>query len=149
MIEPSVSVPIAAVARLAATAVPEPALEPHGVRSSTYAFLVSPPRALQPLVARSERKFAHSLRFVLPRMTAPAARRRVTRCASFAGRAPSSAREPAVVSSRSAVPMFSLRTIGIPCSGPRTPRSLRSRSRDSAMARASGFTSTIACSSCP
>jgi len=35
MIEPSVSVPIATVASPAATAAPEPALEPHGLRSST------------------------------------------------------------------------------------------------------------------
>jgi len=34
-IEPSVSVPIATVARPAAIAAPEPALEPHGLRSST------------------------------------------------------------------------------------------------------------------
>ena len=33
---------------------------------------VWPPRPLQPLVERPERKFAHSLKFVLPRMTAPA-----------------------------------------------------------------------------
>ena len=34
MIEPSVSVPMAAAQRLAATAAPEPELEPHGLRSS-------------------------------------------------------------------------------------------------------------------
>ena len=34
MIEPSVSVPIDTVTRLAATAIAEPELEPHGVRSS-------------------------------------------------------------------------------------------------------------------
>ena len=32
--EPSVSVPMAAAARLAETAAPEPELEPHGLRSS-------------------------------------------------------------------------------------------------------------------
>jgi hypothetical protein len=32
-IEPSVSVPMAAAAKLAATATPEPELEPHGLRS--------------------------------------------------------------------------------------------------------------------
>ena len=33
--EPSVSVPMAAAARLADTAVPEPELDPHGFRSRT------------------------------------------------------------------------------------------------------------------
>src|SRR6185436_13438086 len=36
MIEPSVSVPSDAAARLAETATPEPELEPPGLRSSTY-----------------------------------------------------------------------------------------------------------------
>ena len=43
---------------------------------------VCPPRPLQPDVERVERKLAHSLRLVLPRITAPAARRRCTRKAS-------------------------------------------------------------------
>src|SRR5262245_24586466 len=67
--EPSVSVPIAAAQRFAATATPEPALDPEGLRSSAYGFLVSPPRPLQPLVERSPRKLAHSLKLVLPRIT--------------------------------------------------------------------------------
>ena len=45
-------------------------------------MFVWPPRPLQPLVDRDDRKLAHSLRFVLPRMTAPAARRRPTTNAS-------------------------------------------------------------------
>src|ERR1700692_2276503 len=49
-IEPSVSVPMAAAHRLAETAAPEPALEPQGLRSSAYGFLVWPPRPLHPLV---------------------------------------------------------------------------------------------------
>src|SRR5262245_33220179 len=59
-IDPSVSVPIAAVARLAATAAPEPLLDPHGLRSRTYGLLVCPPTALHPLDELNERKFAHS-----------------------------------------------------------------------------------------
>ena len=47
-------------------AVPVPELDPHGLRSSTYGFFVCPPRELQPDVERVERKFAHSLRLVLP-----------------------------------------------------------------------------------
>src|SRR5882762_1029320 len=74
-IEPSVSVPTASAARLAATATPDPELDPDGFRSSAYAFFVWPPRPLQPLDECVDRKFAHSLRFVLPRRTAPACRR--------------------------------------------------------------------------
>ena len=39
--------------------------------------MVCPPRELQPDDDRVERKFAHSLRLVLPRITAPASRSRV------------------------------------------------------------------------
>src|SRR5262249_18506568 len=127
-IDPSVSVPIAAAHRFAATAAPEPELEPDGLRSSAYGFLVSPPRPLQALVECVERKFAHSLRFVLPRMTAPASRSRWTMKASFGGFVPASASDPAVVIIRSAVAMLSLMRIGMPCSGPRGPRVLRSAS---------------------
>src|SRR5215470_13640372 len=74
VIEPSVSVPTPAAARLAAIAAPVPELDPHALRSSAYGFLVRPPRPLQPLVECDERMFAHSLRFVLPRITAPASR---------------------------------------------------------------------------
>src|SRR6266849_2930644 len=72
--EPSVSVPIPIAERFAATAAPVPELEPQGLRSSTKGFFVCPPRALQPLVEWLERRLAHSLRLVLPRITAPAAR---------------------------------------------------------------------------
>ncbi len=76
MMLPSVSVPTPAAARLAAIALAVPELEPQALRSSAYGLLVSPPRALQPEVEWTERKLAHSLRLVLPRITAPAARRR-------------------------------------------------------------------------
>src|SRR5687767_8671921 len=72
--EPSVSVPTDTAQKFAAVAVPDPELEPDGVRSNAYGLRVCPPRPLQPLDERVERKFAHSLRFVLPRITAPAAR---------------------------------------------------------------------------
>jgi hypothetical protein len=84
-------------ARFAAIAAPEPELEPDGLRSSAYGFFVCPPRPLQPLVECVERKFAHSLRFVLPRITAPASRSRETMNASFGGLTFASASEPAVV----------------------------------------------------
>ena len=48
--EPSVSVPTATAHRFAAIAAPEPELEPQGLRSSAYGFLVCPPRPLHPLV---------------------------------------------------------------------------------------------------
>src|SRR5690348_15175845 len=78
MMDPSVSVPTATAQKSAATPVAEPELEPQGVRSRAYEFRHWPPRPLQPLVEWVERKLAHSLRFVLPRMTAPAARSRST-----------------------------------------------------------------------
>src|SRR5438309_810433 len=78
-IEPSVSVPMVTVARSAAAATADPLDEPHGLRSSTYGLLVCPPRPLQPLDDVSERKLAHSDRFALPRITAPAARSLVSR----------------------------------------------------------------------
>src|SRR5258707_1856413 len=119
---PSFSVPTAAAPRLAAIAAPEPELDPDGFRSSAYGFFVCPPGPLHPLDECVERKFAHSLRFVLPRITAPAARSRSTMNASFGGLTPASASDPAVVISLSAVAMLSLSRIGMPCSGPRGPR---------------------------
>src|SRR6266496_2721174 len=59
-IEPSVSVPTAATARSAAETTPEPELEPHGLRSSTYGMFVWPPMPLQPLEEGPDRKLAHS-----------------------------------------------------------------------------------------
>src|SRR6266576_1106470 len=73
-IEPSVSVPMPTAAKFAAIAAPVPELDPHGLRSSAYGFAHWPPRALQPLDDCVDRMFAHSERFVLPRITAPAAR---------------------------------------------------------------------------
>src|SRR3972149_9176293 len=84
MIEPSVSVPTAAAHKLAATAAPDPELDPHAVRSSEYGLRVSPPRLDQPLVDFLPRKLAHSLRLVFPRRSAPAARNFSTRPPSCA-----------------------------------------------------------------
>src|SRR5258706_16400633 len=106
--EPSVSVPTPAAARLAAIAAPDPELDPDGLRSSAYGFLVCPPRPLHPLDECVDRKFAHSLRFVFPRITAPPARSRSTMNASRGAGAPASASDPAVVIIRSAVAMLSL-----------------------------------------
>src|SRR5206468_4926583 len=70
--EPSVSVPTAAAQRFAAAAAAEPELDPHGSKPSRYGSRVKPPRALQPLKGAKPRKFAHSDRLALPRITAPA-----------------------------------------------------------------------------
>src|SRR5580658_5291461 len=119
-IDPSVSVPIPAAARFAEMPAPVPELDPHGLRSSAYGFFVSPPRPLHPLVEWLERMFAHSLRLVLPRITAPAARSLRATKESLGGFEPTSASDPAVVIIRSAVSMLSLISTGMPCSGPRT-----------------------------
>src|SRR5262245_40492021 len=85
-IDPSVSVPTPTAAKLAEIAPPVPELEPQGDRSSAYGFFPCPPRPLQPLDECVERKFAHSLRLVLPRITAPASRRRsITKASLGAG----------------------------------------------------------------
>src|SRR5690349_3092098 len=104
--EPSVSVPTATVHSAAATATALPELEPHGSAASWYGSRVKPPRADQPLNGAKPRKFAHSDRFALPRITAPARRRFATIGASAGGRLPTSASEPAVVSRSSAVAML-------------------------------------------
>jgi len=72
IMDPFVSVPTEAAARLAETATPEPELEPHGFWSRKYGLFVWPPRPDQPLIDLWPRKFAHSLRFVFPIITAPA-----------------------------------------------------------------------------
>src|SRR5579871_3816485 len=82
VIEPSVSVPIAACTSPAATAAALPDEEPQGFRSSAKGLRVWPPTALQPEMEELERIFAHSERLVLPRITASAERRRVTSGAS-------------------------------------------------------------------
>ena len=127
-IEPSVSVPTATAPKLADTAAAEPELEPQGLRSSTNGLRHWPPRALQPLDERLERMLAHSLMFALASRTAPAARSRSATCESWVAIEPSSASEPAVVVIRSAVSMLSLRSTGMPWSGPRGPFAARSSS---------------------
>jgi hypothetical protein len=84
------------------------------------------------------RILAHSLRLALPRISAPASRRRCTRKASRAGRVSAIASEPAVVSMRSWVSMLSFSRIGRPCSGLRGPWRRRSSSSALAIAIASG-----------
>src|SRR6267143_1893771 len=138
---PSVSVPNDTAAKLAEAAAPEPELEPQGLWSMKYALCVCPPRPDQPLNDSKERKFAHSDRLVLPRITAPPARRLAATVESSAAGAPAKAKEPAVVCILSPVSMLSLTSTGMPCSGPFTLPFLRSSSACLAMASASGFSS--------
>src|SRR5207253_10904899 len=118
-IEPSVSVPTAATARSAAEPTPEPELEPHGLRSRTYGMFVWPPMPLQPLDDGPERKLAHSDRFALAMMIAPAAFNFIAMNAS-AGVLPARAQEPAVVG-MPAVSRLSFTMIGIPSRGRWSP----------------------------
>src|SRR6267378_6728883 len=93
---PSVSEPNETVAKFADAAAPEPELEPHGLRSMPYGLLVCPPRPDQPLIDSKERKFAHSERLVLPRMTAPPARKWAATVESRLAGWPTRANEPAL-----------------------------------------------------
>src|SRR5262249_25509811 len=113
-IDPSVSVPIAAAQKKAAAPAAEPELDPHGSNRSRYGSRVNPPRALQPLNGANPRKFAHSERFALPRMIAPASRNFCTTTASAGTVLPTSASEPAVVCILSAVARLSFTKIGTP-----------------------------------
>src|SRR4051812_39170028 len=106
--DPSVSVPIAKRTIPAATAAPLPLDDPHGLRSSAQGFRVCPPTALHPEIELLERMFAHSLRLVLPRMIAPAARSRATSGASRLVTLLASARLPAGVGSGPALSILSL-----------------------------------------
>ena len=114
VIDPSVSVPIAAGAMPAATATPLPVEEPQPFRSSACGLRVCPPIALQPEIESLDRIFAHSERLVLPRITAPAARSRATIGASRPVTLSFSARLPAVVGSAPRVSILSFTRIGIP-----------------------------------
>ena len=91
-IDPQVSLPIPAAAKLAATAAPVPPLEPPGLRDVSYGFRVCPPSELTVVMPR-----ANSCRFVFPSMTAPASRSRRTWKASSGGITSAMAIEPLVV----------------------------------------------------
>jgi hypothetical protein len=100
-----------------------------------------PPRPDQPLVDRVDRKLAHSLRFVFPRMTAPASCSLAMMNASAGATEPSSASDPAVVDIRPVTATLSFTRMGMPCSAPRTLPALRSASSAAASAPASGLAS--------
>src|SRR5574341_1036113 len=102
-IEPQVSDPHPTAAKLAAIAAPVPPLDPPGQRRGSYALRVCPPNELMVVIPA-----ASSCRLALPRMMAPASRRRFTTNASSGGTAVASAIEPPLVG-RSAVSKLSLK----------------------------------------
>ena len=141
---PSVSEPNETAAKFADAEAPEPELEPQAFRSMKYGLCVSPPRPDQPLIDSNDLKFAHSDRLVLPRITAPPARRLAATVESCNAGWPSNANEPAVVCILSPVSMLSLSRTGMPCSGPITLPLARRVSAFFAIASASGFSSITA-----
>src|SRR6476661_4882471 len=100
-------------------------------------MFVCPPIPLQPLDDGADRKLAHSDRFALPMMIAPAAFSLAAMNASL-GVLPASAQEPAVVA-MPVVSTLSLTMIGIPSSGRSLPLPL-ARSAARASSRAVGLT---------
>src|SRR4029453_12008429 len=100
-------------------------------------MFVWPPMPLQPLDDGADRKLAHSDRFALPMMIAPAA---FSFCAMNAspGVLPASAQEPAVVGIRGVLTL-ALTMIGIPSSGRWSPK-CRLRSAATASRRDVGLT---------
>src|SRR5437899_3601787 len=112
--EPPVSVPIAHGANPAATATPEPLLDPPGVRATagSHGFQGVPLCWLVP-----QPPIANSTVCVLPITISPAAIRRCARVAVTADRRSRQTIEPPVVT-RPSISTKSLSPIGIPCSGP-------------------------------
>src|SRR5258706_4550436 len=141
---PSVSLPNDTVAKFADAAAPDPELDPQGLRSMPYGLCVCPPRPDHPLIDSNDRKFAHSDKFVLPRITAPPARRFAATVESCNAGVPTSANDPALVCILSWVPMLSLSSTGMPCKGPSTMPRLRSASICLAIVIASGLSSITA-----
>src|SRR4026209_2835982 len=107
-------------------------------------MFVWPPMPLQPLDYGADRKFAHSDRFALPMMIAPAGFSLAAMKASL-GVLPASAQEPAVVG-MPVVLMLSLTMIGMPSSGRSSPLR-RALSAARASASAVGLTVITALSS--
>ena len=115
-IDPSVSVPIATGINPAATAEPDPDELPPALCENFHGFAVRPPIADQPLVDSPERIFAHSDKFVLPKIIAPAFFNSVTNGASDVIGRPTKESEPAVPG-KPIASMLSLIKTGIPLSG--------------------------------
>src|SRR5262249_56030482 len=87
----------------------------EGLGGGAWGLAACPPSVLQPLVAWVDRKLAHSDRFALPRITAPASCSLVTSQASPCS-APASAGDPAVAGIPLTATLSLIRT-GMPSSG--------------------------------
>src|SRR5580765_5412340 len=101
---------MASGASYAATAAAEPPPEPPGIRARSHGLRVGPYAECS-----VEEPIANSSMLVLPRITRPASRSRVTRVASYGGRQPSRIRDPAVEGSP-LVTTTSLTATGTPAS---------------------------------
>src|SRR5947209_2752381 len=108
--DPPVSEPRARAEKPAATAAALPPLDPPGTRVGSCGFRVGPKAEFS-----VDEPMANSSRFVLPRITAPADRSRVTTVASYCGRQPSRIRDEHVVGTP-LVQMLSLSATGTPAS---------------------------------
>ena len=138
-----VSVPKPSVARLVATAVAVPPLDPDVLSVGLNALPMVPPTVLIPKSPNG-----NSSRFAFPSITAPARRMPAATRESSRGRWSSNARDPPVVGSPS-TSMLSLKMIGMPCIGPRVLPAARSASSARASAIAAGFSASIECSAGP
>ena len=130
--DPPPSVAVAIGTRPAASAAPEPPLEPPGVCARSHGLRVTPSSRLsvKPSVANSGR-------LVLPTITAPARRSSAgTTSSSPAGGASTSSREPLRVG-MPATSSKSFTSTGTPCSGPTAAPEARRASSAAASASAS------------
>jgi hypothetical protein len=119
-IEPAPSDAEATPTMPAATAAALPPLDPPGLRCGFHGLRVAPHvfDSVKPQIASSGK-------FDLPTITAPAARIRAT-IAESAAAGTSQAPVPSMVTSPSRLASSSLSAMGTPCSGPSSPRAMRS-----------------------
>ena len=136
--ELQVSVPNPSAARLVATDVALPPLDPAVLSDGSYALPTVPPTELMPKSPNG-----NSSRLALPRITAPPAFMPAATCESTRGRWSTSASAPPV-EGNSVASMLSLSTIGTPWNGPSGPPEARLTSRDRASAIARGLSARMA-----
>ena len=129
--EPPVSVPSETGTSSAATAAPEPPLEPPGMRERSQGLRQGPVCSFCEVAPK-----ASSCMVSLPTSTAPAACRRRVTSASSAGTRSRKNPAPAVVT-MPAVSMLSFSPTGSPCSGPSERPSAYAASAAAACSRAS------------
>ena len=132
--EPSVSVPSATSASPAATAAPEPPLEPPGMRAGSHGLPVRPKCGFSVVIPH-----ANSWVLVLPITSAPAARSAATTGASRSGSRRKN-EEPTRVG-KPATSMMSFTASATPCSGPRSATGIAS-SRAASRTTAGSSTAT-------